>query len=69
MKEMKNPWLGLKTYEEGQILYGRTEEINTLSQNILFNIQTVIYGKSGIGKSSILNAGVFLFFAAQISFL
>lgn len=56
---MKNPWLGLKTYEEGQILYGRTEEINTLSQNILFNIQTVIYGKSGIGKSSILNAGIF----------
>lgn len=54
-----NPWLGLKTYEEGQIIYGRTEEINTLSQNILFNIQTVIYGKSGIGKSSILNAGVF----------
>ena len=37
MKEMKNPWLGLKTYEEGQILYGRTEEteeINTLSKNI-----------------------------------
>lgn len=59
MKEMKNPWLGLKTYEEGQVIYGRTEEINTLSQNILFNIQTVIYGKSGIGKSSILNAGVF----------
>lgn len=56
---MKNPWLGLKTYEEGQVIYGRTEEINTLSQNILFNIQTVIYGKSGIGKSSILNAGVF----------
>lgn len=59
MKEMKNPWLGLKTYEEGQVIYGRTEEINTLSQNILFNIQTVIYGKSGIGKSSILKAGVF----------
>lgn len=54
-----NPWLGLKTYEEGQILYGRTDEINTLSQNILFNIQTIIYGKSGIGKSSILNAGVY----------
>lgn len=56
---ISNPWLGLKTYEEGQILYGRTDDINTLSQNILFNIQTVIYGKSGIGKSSILNAGVF----------
>lgn len=59
VKNIKNPWLGLKTYEEGQILYGRTDDINTLSQNILFNIQTVIYGKSGIGKSSILNAGVF----------
>ena len=54
-----NPWLGLKTYSEGQVLYGRSEEINTLSQDILFNRQTVVYGKSGIGKSSLLNAGVF----------
>lgn len=59
VKNTNNPWLGLKTYEEGQVLYGRTDDINTLSQNILFNVQTVIYGKSGIGKSSILNAGVF----------
>lgn len=54
-----NPWLGLKTYDEGQHLYGREDDIHALSQNILFNIQTVIYGKSGIGKSSILNAGIF----------
>lgn len=54
-----NPWLGLKTYSEGQILYGRSEEIKALSQDILFNRQTVVYGKSGIGKSSLLNAGVF----------
>lgn len=54
-----NPWLGLKTYSEGQILYGRSEEINALSKDILFNRQTVVYGKSGIGKSSLLNAGVF----------
>ena len=54
-----NPWLGLKTYSEGQVLYGRSEEINALSQDILFNRQTVVYGKSGIGKSSLLNAGVF----------
>ena len=58
-KEKYNPWLGLKTYEEGQTLYGRTDDINILSQSILFNIQTVIYGKSGIGKSSILKAGIF----------
>lgn len=55
----ENPWLGLKTYSEGQILYGRTEEISALSQDILFNRQTVVYGKSGIGKSSLLNAGVY----------
>ncbi|MFR1237027.1 MAG: hypothetical protein ACLSC9_12010 [Barnesiella sp.] len=57
--ENENPWLGLKTYKEGQILYGRSEEIRLLSQNIITNVQTIIYGKSGIGKSSILNAGVF----------
>ena len=59
MPNNNNPWLGLKTYSEGQILYGRSEEINALSQDILFNRQTVVYGKSGIGKSSLLNAGVF----------
>ena len=59
MKSSKNPWLGLKTYEEGDVIYGRSQEINELSQDILYNVQTVIYGKSGIGKSSILNAGIF----------
>lgn len=54
-----NPWLGLKTYSEGQIIYGRSDEINALSHDIVFNRQTVVYGKSGIGKSSLLNAGVF----------
>lgn len=53
-----NPWLGLRTYEEGDTIYGRLKEIQELSQDIIYNIQTTIYGKSGIGKSSILNAGV-----------
>lgn len=57
--ELKNPWHGLKSYHEGQKIYGRDKEIIDLSQKILYNTQTVIYGKSGIGKSSILNAGVF----------
>lgn len=54
-----NPWLGLRSYQEGETLYGRTEEIASLVQCILANVQTVIYGKSGIGKTSLLNAGVF----------
>lgn len=57
--EIKNPWLGLKSYPEGRKIYGRDVEIEELSQKILYNTQTVIYGKSGIGKSSILKAGVF----------
>lgn len=54
-----NPWKGLRTYLEGEKLYGRSEEINILSLLILQSHQTVMYGKSGIGKSSILNAGIF----------
>lgn len=54
-----NPWKGLNFYVEGEVLYGRNSEIESLSQYIINNTQTVVYGKSGIGKSSILNAGVF----------
>ncbi len=54
-----NPWKGLNYYKEGEVLYGRNSEIESLSQYILNNTQTVLYGKSGIGKSSILNAGIF----------
>ena len=59
MAQVTNPWKGLKAYSEGEILYGRNDDIQALSQYIINNTQTVLYGKSGIGKSSILNAGVF----------
>lgn len=54
-----NPWKGLNFYLEGETLYGRDNEIQSLSQYIINNTQTVLYGKSGIGKSSIVNAGIF----------
>lgn len=57
--QTNNPWLGLRTYPEGITLYGRNKETVELSQKILYNTQTVIYGRSGIGKSSILKAGIF----------
>lgn len=53
-----NPWLGLESYQEFQIIYGRDQEIEELSLCILNNTETVLYGKSGIGKSSIINAGI-----------
>lgn len=53
-----NPWLGLKAYSENETLYGRDEEIRSLSQYVMYDKETVLYGRSGIGKSSIINAGV-----------
>lgn len=58
-KKLNNPWKGLDFYNEGEILYGRNVEIQSLSQYIFNNTQTVLYGRSGIGKSSILYAGIF----------
>lgn len=54
----KNPWLGLESYKEGEVLYGRDDDIRDLSQCVLNDTDTLLYGKSGIGKSSILNAGI-----------
>ena len=54
-----NPWIGLKSYQEGETLYGRGKDVLALSQCIINNTQTVVYGKSGIGKSSVLEAGIF----------
>ena len=56
--EKKNPWLGLQSYTEKETIYGRDNDIQELTQCILGDKETLLYGKSGIGKSSILNAGV-----------
>lgn len=55
----ENPWLGLGSYTEGQRLYGRDQETAELTDIILNHNAIVVYGKSGIGKSSLLRAGVF----------
>jgi hypothetical protein len=55
----ENPWLGLGAYSEGQRLYGRDKETSALTEIILNHTAVVVYGKSGIGKSSLLKAGVF----------
>lgn len=54
-------WIGLSSYEESDssLFFGRSKEILELSSDIQFNIQTIIYGPSGIGKTSIIRAGIF----------
>lgn len=59
MKQQENPWKGLDSYKETDRIYGRDEEIEELMSRIEYNVQTVLYSRSGIGKSSILNAGIF----------
>ena len=58
LDKKSNPWLGLESYQENQIIFGRNEETADLSQRVLNDIDTLVYGKSGIGKTSIINAGV-----------
>ncbi|MBO4906248.1 MAG: ATP-binding protein [Bacteroidaceae bacterium] len=57
-QKRKNPWLGLQSYREGEVLYGRDDDIRNLTQCVVNDVDTLLYGKSGIGKSSILNAGI-----------
>jgi len=54
-----NGWNMLDSYHEGQAIYGRDSEISAITESITYNIQTFIYGKSGIGKTSIIQAGIF----------
>jgi len=56
-----NPFKGLYYYEEEDkdIFFGRTGESVELCNLVELNRLTVVFGKSGIGKTSLLNAGVF----------
>ena len=59
-----NPWLGLASYTEESLqenhpFYGRNRAIATLLRLIENNLVVTMYGRSGIGKSSLLQAGVF----------
>ncbi|HEY5465211.1 MAG TPA: ATP-binding protein [Hanamia sp.] len=54
-------FIGLQSYSEAQsnIFFGRDEEIERLTNLVKANTLTIVFGKSGTGKTSLLNAGVF----------
>ncbi len=65
MENNTNPWAGLASYEDPETterklkFCGRDDESYDVAKLIMGNIFVTLYGKSGIGKTSLLNAGVF----------
>lgn len=55
----KCKWNMLDSYCEGQAIFGRDTEIRNITESIVDNVQTFVYGKSGVGKTSLIQAGVF----------
>ena len=56
-----NPWPGLSTFTEEQsaFFFGRDEEMRELLRRVERKALTVLFGQSGLGKSSLLQAGLF----------
>ena len=60
-----NPWAGLSSYEdpataERKLKFcGRDDDSYDVAKLVMGNIFVTLYGKSGIGKTSLINAGVF----------
>src|SRR3954447_24678338 len=57
----EQPWPGLEAYNEAssQFFYGRKREAIELHRLVRLAPLTTLYGKSGLGKSSLLQAGLF----------
>lgn len=58
--DMTSPYRGLTPYTEADAAYffGRTGEIATVTANLEVTRLTLFYGPSGVGKTSLLRAGV-----------
>ena len=57
----QNPWPGLTAFTEKQheFFYGREQESHELFSCVKRERLTVLFGKSGLGKTSLLQAGLF----------
>jgi thioredoxin-like negative regulator of GroEL len=58
--DAEHPWLGLNAYTEATQAYffGRDAEIREMYTRVRENPLTILYGQSGLGKSSLLGAGL-----------
>ena len=58
--DAQHPWLGLASFTEEtqQFFYGREEEVAELARRVQRKLLTLLFGQSGLGKTSILRAGL-----------
>ena len=58
--DAQNPWLGLVSFTEETRSYfhGREEEAAELGRRVQRKLLTILFGQSGLGKTSILQAGL-----------
>ena len=56
----ERPFKGLMPYEEADALFffGREVDCGVIASNLMASRLTILYGPSGVGKSSVLDAGV-----------
>jgi hypothetical protein len=58
--DRQHPWLGLASFTEDtrDYFYGREDEIGELARRVQRKLLTILFGQSGLGKTSILRAGL-----------
>lgn len=56
----ESPWLGLRSFSEEtqQYFFGRTAELQDLLERVLHKPLTVLFGQSGLGKTSLIQAAL-----------
>src|SRR5262249_30082873 len=54
------PWLGLRSFSEADqsFFFGRSAELNDLYERVLDKPLAILFGQSGLGKTSLLQAGL-----------
>jgi len=58
--DAQHPWLGLASFTEETrgYFHGREEEVAELARRVQRKLLTILFGQSGLGKTSILRAGI-----------
>lgn len=56
----ESPWLGLRSFSEEtqEYFFGRTAELQDLLERVVHKPLTVLFGQSGLGKTSLIQAGL-----------